>query len=98
MMYEMSDAEIIASKQRKIESLQQELDELAKLHISDLARVSKRNEHLQSQIESLQNKWASRELSQQDSDALEASNEKLRGALEKLAAIKMHELIDKLLT
>jgi len=45
---------------------------------------------LTTQVESLQNKWANRELSQQDSDALMAENERLQARVDELlkAAIK----------
>ena len=46
-------------------------------------------ERLTAQVESLQNKWASRELSQQDSDALMAENRKLQARVEKLEGVRL---------
>ena len=45
-------------------------------------------ERLTAQVESLQNKWANRELSQQDSDALMAENERLQARVDELEAHK----------
>jgi histidyl-tRNA synthetase len=39
-------------------------------------------EQLEAQVNSLQNKWANRELSQQDSDALMAENAKLQAVVD----------------
>jgi hypothetical protein len=41
-----------------------------------------RIEQLEAQVNSLQNKWANRELSQQDSDALMAENAKLQAVVD----------------
>jgi len=49
-------------------------------------------ERLTAQVESLQNKWASRELSQQDSDALMAENKRLTKELRDARAAIEHNL------
>ncbi len=69
----------------EIEMSAQEMVDWANASLDRTRELEQRIERLEAQCEALQNKCARRGLSPEDSDALQAENERLRGALEYIA-------------